>query len=157
MRRFFVVVSAVLAGMLAAGVSGAIGAPRIAVEETIVLGEHTIKARNLDLAGKPDDFKPGDRYIFRSELSDGTGVVGHLYVDCSVQFAKLDSCTQTYDLSRGMIVAQGLVPVDQLKVGGSWVFAVVGGTGEFDNVRGSVSVEIVDDLGNSEHRLHLLP
>jgi hypothetical protein len=56
-----------------------------------------------------------------------------------------------------MIVAQGLVPVDQLKVGGSWVFAVVGGTGDFDNVRGSVTIEIVDDLGNSEHTLHLLP
>jgi hypothetical protein len=37
------------------------------------------------------------------------------------------------------------------------VLAITGGTGGFENVRGSVSVEIVDDAGNSEHTLHLLP
>jgi hypothetical protein len=37
------------------------------------------------------------------------------------------------------------------------VLAITGGTGEFENVGGSATVEIVDDTGNSEHTLHLLP
>ena len=49
------------------------------------------------------------------------------------------------------------MPVSQLVVGGTWTLAILGGTGEFENVRGSVAVEIVDDTGNSEHSLHLLP
>jgi hypothetical protein len=158
MRRISTVLAAVLAGVLSAGLATAVAAPSITVEETIVFGEHTVKARNLDLAGEPDDFKPGDRYIFRSELSDPDGVVGHLYTDCSVQFAKRDSCSAIYDVpARGTIVAEGLVPVAELVVGGTWTFAVTGGTGDFENVRGSVTVEIVDDTGNSEHTLHLLP
>jgi len=52
---------------------------------------------------------------------------------------------------------RGLIPVSQLKVGGTWVLAITGGTGEFENVGGSATVEIVDDTGNSEHTLHLLP
>ena len=158
MRKFLTVLAAVLTGVLAAGLTTAVAATNIAVEETIVLGEHTVKGRNLDLAGEPDDFKPGDRYIFRSELTDQSDVVGHMYVDCSVQFGKRDSCSQIYDLpARGTIVSEGLVPVGQLMVGGSWTFAITGGTGDFENVGGSVTVVIVDDTGNSEHTLNVLP
>ena len=158
MRRFLTVLAAMLVGVLGAGLVTAVAAPSIAVEETIVLGEHTLKGANLDLAGEPDDFKPGDRYIFRSELTDADDVVGHLYVDCSVHFGKRDSCSQVYEIAgRGTIAATGLVPVKQLVVGGTWTLAVTGGTGDFENVGGSVAVEIVDDTGNSEHTIHLLP
>jgi hypothetical protein len=85
-------------------------------------------------------------------------VAGHLFVDCSVQFAKKDSCSQIYEIpARGTVTAEGLIPVSQLKVDGTWVLAITGGTGEFENVGGSVTVVIVDDRGNSEHSLHLLP
>jgi hypothetical protein len=159
MRRFVTVVWITLMGVLTAGLTSAVAATRIAQEESIVLGEHTLKGRNLDLVGEADDFRPGDRYIFRSELSDAQdAVVGHLYVDCSVQFAKRDSCTQIYDIpARGTVTAEGLIPVAELHLGGTWVLAVTGGTGEFENVGGSVTVVIVDDTGNSEHTLHLLP
>jgi hypothetical protein len=153
------VVWVALMGVAASGLTGAFAATGIAQEETIVLGEHTLKGRNLDLVGEPDDFRPGDRYIFRSELEDAQdAVVGHLYVDCSVQFAKRDSCSQTYDLpARGTITAQGLIPVAELEVGGTWVLAITGGTGEFENTGGSVTVVIVDAKGNSEHTVHVLP
>jgi hypothetical protein len=55
------------------------------------------------------------------------------------------------------VTAEGLIPVSQLKPDGTWVLAITGGTGEFENVGGSVTVVIVDDRGNSEHSLHLLP
>lgn len=159
MRRFVMVVWVTLMGVLAAGLTSAVAATGIAQEETIVLGEHTLKGRSLDLVGEADDFRPGDRYIFRSVLEDEQdAVVGHLYVDCSVQFAKRDSCSQIYDIpARGTITAEGLIPVAELQVGGTWVLAITGGTDDFENVGGSVTVVIVDDTGNSEHTLHVLP
>ena len=169
MRRFVTVVWVTLAGVLAAGLTSAFAATGIAQEETVVVGEHTLKGRNLDLVGEANDFRPGDRYIFRSELTDGLdvglgtaagqdAVVGHLYVDCSVQFGKRDSCSQIYDIpARGTVTAEGLIPVAELHLGGTWVLAITGGTGDFENVRGSVTVEVVDERGNSEHTLHLLP
>jgi hypothetical protein len=158
-RRFVIVLWAVLVGILAAGLTTAVAGTGIVQEETVVFGEHTLRGRNLDLVGKANDFRPGDRYIFRSELTDAQdAVAGHLFVDCSVQFAKEDSCSQIYEIpARGTVTVEGLIPVSQLKVGGTWVLAITGGTGEFENVRGSVTVVIVDDRGNSEHSLHLLP
>jgi hypothetical protein len=158
MRRLIVMLAVAVAGVLTAGLTSAIATSDITVEETIVFSEHTTKGRNLDFAGGPDSFKPGDQYLFRSELSDAGGVVAHLNADCLVHFGKRDSCSLIYELPpRGEIVAEGQVPVSQLVVGGTWTFAITGGTGDFENVRGSVTVEIVDDSLNSQHTLHLLP
>ena len=159
MRKFSVALTAVMVGIIGAGLNSAVAANTIVAEETIVVGEHTTKGKNIDLVGKPDDFKVGDRYMFRSELTDAAEqVVGHANTECVVRFAKRDTCSVIYELApRGSIVAQGQVPVSQLVVGGTWTLAILGGTGEFENVRGSVAVEIVDDTGNSEHSLHLLP
>jgi hypothetical protein len=159
MRRCVTVVWVTLAGVLAAGLTSAFAATGIAQEETVVLGEHSLKGRVLDLVGEANDYRPGDRYIYRSELTDGLdAVVGHLYVDCQVQFGKRDSCSQIYDIpARGTVTAEGLIPVAELHPGGTWVFAITGGTGEFENVGGSVTVEAVDRTGNTEHTLHLLP
>ena len=49
MRRFVTVVWITLMGVLAAGLTSAFAATGIAQEETVVLGEHTLKGRNLDL------------------------------------------------------------------------------------------------------------
>jgi hypothetical protein len=158
MRRTLIVLATMVVGVLGAGLATAIAATGIAGEETLVFGEHTIKVRNVNVVGEPDEFKPSDRYLFRSELSDADGVAGYLNAECVVQFARRDTCSVIYEIpSRGTIVAQGYVPVSQLVVGGTWGFAILGGTGEFENVRGSVTVEIVDDELNSEHSLHLLP
>jgi hypothetical protein len=158
MRRFAVVLVAVLVGVVGAGLTSAFAADNIVAEETIVVGEHSTKFRIVDGFGKPDDFKVGDRYLFRSELTEVEEVVGHANTECAVQFAKRDTCSVVYELDpRGSILAEGQVPVSQLVVGGTWTLAITGGTGEFENVRGSVIVEIVDDSGNSEHSLHLLP
>ena len=159
MRRFSVIVAAVLVGMLGAGLTSAIAATSIVVEETIVVGEHTNKSKIIDLAGQPDDFKVGDRYMFRSELTDeADDVVGHLNTECVVDFAKRDTCSVVYELApRGRIVAEGQVPVSELGPGGAWTYAILGGTGEFENVRGSVRVEVVGDGPDTEHSIHLLP
>jgi hypothetical protein len=158
MRKFAVVLVAVLVGIVGAGLTSAVAANNIVAEETIVVGEHSTKFRIIDLVGQPDDFKKGDRYMFRSELTDADAVVGHANTECVVDFAKRDMCSVTYELDpRGTIVAEGQVPVSELGPGGSWTYAILGGTGEFENVRGSVTVEVVGDGPDTEHSLHLLP
>ena len=67
MRRFVIVLWAAMVGILVAGLTSAFAGTGIVQEETVVFGEHTLKGRNLDLVGEADDFRPGDRYIFRSE------------------------------------------------------------------------------------------
>jgi hypothetical protein len=160
MRRVFPLVLVAVIGVVGAGLTSAFGAAQIAQEETVVLSEHSLNGRaTLDLAGKPDAYNAGDRYIFRSILRDEQQArVGQMFVDCTVQFAKRDSCSHIYDLEgRGTITALGMIPVSQLKLGGTWQLAITGGTGEFENVGGSTTVTIVDDAGDSQHSLHLLP
>jgi hypothetical protein len=160
MRRLLPMVLAAVIGLVGAGLTSAFAATRIVQEETLVLAEHSVSSRaTLDLVGKPDAFNPGDRYVFRSILRDEQDVrVGQMFVDCTVQFAKEDACSHVYDLNeRGTITALGMIPVSQLQLGGTWQLAVTGGTGEFENVGGSTTVVIVDEEGNSEHSLHLLP
>jgi len=159
MRRVLPFVLAAVIGVLGAGLSTAFAATQIAQEETLVLAEHSVNGRTVDLVGKPDAFNPGDRYLFRSVLRDDQDVrVGQLFVDCVVQFAKQDACSHVYKLDqRGTITALGMIPVSQLKLGGTWQLAITGGTGEFENVGGAATVVIVDDTGNSQHSLHLLP
>lgn len=159
MRRLLTLVLAAVIGLVGAGLSTAFAAAQIAQEETLVLAEHSVNGRNVDLVGKPDAFNAGDRYLFRSVLRDDQDVrVGQLFVDCLVQFAKEDSCSHVYELDqRGTITALGMIPVSQLKLGGTWQLAITGGTGEFEDVGGAATVVIVDNRGNSQHSLHLLP
>lgn len=159
MRRLLTLVLAAVIGLVGAGLSSSFAATRIALEETLVLSEHTVKGRNVDLVGSADAFNAGDRYLFRSVLRDDQDVrVGQMFVDCVVQFAKEDACSHVYDFAeRGTITALGMIPVSQLKVGGTWQLSITGGTGEFENVGGAATVVIVDDTGNSQHSLHLLP
>ena len=160
MRRLFPLVLAAVIGLVFAGLSSAFAAAQIAQEETLVLSEHSTNARaTLALVGKPDAYNPGDRYVFLSILRDAEQTrVGRMFVDCTVQFAKRDACSHVYDLQgRGTITALGMIPVSQLKPGGTWQLSITGGTGEFENVGGSTTVVIVDEDGNSEHSLHLLP
>ena len=159
MRKFSFVLAAVIVGVVGAGLSSAVAANTIVVEETIVVGEHTNKQKIIDLVGQPNDFKVGDRYMFRSELTDeADAVVGHLNTECVVDFAKRDTCSVVYELApSGTIVAEGQVPVSELGPGGAWTYAILGGTGEFENVRGSVAVEVAGDGPDTEHSLHLLP
>lgn len=159
MRRLLTLVLAAVIGLVGAGLSTAFAAAQIAQEETLVLAEHSVNGRTVDLVGKPDAFNAGDRYLFRSVLRDDRDVrVGQLFVDCVVQFAKEDACSHVYELTeRGTITALGMIPVSQLKLGGTWQLAITGGTGEFENVGGAATVVIVDNKGNSQHSLHLLP
>lgn len=142
--------------MIVGGITVAMAADRITTEETIVLHEHTVRNAFQDL--NPES-PVGDTFQFRSRLERGNGeFAGHLWVSCTIQFHHMDQCEHAVRFADGSeIQAQGLVPESQLKVGGSWSFAVVGGTERYEGVTGQLDIEIVNEAFDSVQVLHLLP
>ena len=157
MRKVVIVFAVLLVGTSLAGVASAIG-PRIVAEFSILVDEQTVTGRTVNQV--PGPFAPGDEYLYRSSLTDSNNgeSAGRMFAHCVVQFASEDQCELVYSIiDRGTIVATGMIPREQLHAGGSWVLAVVGGTGEFENVRGSVTVEVVNGAGDTQDTIHLLP
>jgi hypothetical protein len=61
--------------------------------------------------------------------------IGHAEMLCTLVGVRRQSCTATYVLPRGHISAQGVIDSRLI-----YELAVVGGTGLYDNVRGSLTV-----------------
>jgi hypothetical protein len=81
---------------------------------------------------------PGDTEIVSQQLFDRrTGKpIGHADLVCTfVDSKRLRACRATYVLPRGEIVAGGSLTYRQF-----YDLAVLGGTGAYDNARGSVTV-----------------
>lgn len=149
-----------IAGLLVAGLgAGGLASPRgIDQEENIVVIETTTNGKAHFFGDQP--FRPGDIYVFRSVLNseDGAAKVGSLRVSCAVTFDHRDLCTNAYLVTgRGEIMAQGTIPDAELHPGGQWDLAVTGGSGDFENVRGSVHVEYLNTEGQTRQTIHLIP
>jgi hypothetical protein len=97
----------------------------------------------------------GDGFLFRGRLTTTDGSpTGFAVIQCVSTFpSRLLDCNGVARLGRGQIVAQGLVRERQRVH--AWL-AVLGGTGEFRNVRGTLEVQ---DLGPNRARFtfRLLP
>ena len=82
---------------------------------------------------------PGDMEIIRHRLFDRTGqpnVIGRAELVCTfVDARRSRSCRGTYILPRGKIMVAGPLQYRQF-----YVLAVTGGTGLYDNARGTLSV-----------------
>lgn len=61
--------------------------------------------------------------------------IGHAVMVCTATGKKGQSCTATYFLPKGQIVAEGAITSRLI-----YALAVVGGTGIYDNVKGSLTV-----------------
>jgi hypothetical protein len=64
-----------------------------------------------------------------------TKAIGHGTMTCTAIGSTGQSCTATYFLSRGEIVAEGVITSRLI-----YALAVVGGTGPYNNVRGTLTV-----------------
>jgi hypothetical protein len=64
-----------------------------------------------------------------------TKAIGHATMTCTAVDTNGQSCTATYFLPKGAIVAQGVISSRLI-----YVLAVVGGTGLYSNVRGTLTV-----------------
>ncbi|MGQ0671087.1 MAG: hypothetical protein ACT4PO_15745 [Actinomycetota bacterium] len=157
-RLRFVAAAVALVGIaLSSATIVSASSPNITQEETTVLIERTTHLKFTDL-GKAGP-SPNDLLAFADKLFDETGTtkVGTDHINCTGNFKLFVICSIALDLTgRGQIVVEGafFLPVDEPVP--PFDVAVTGGTGEFENVRGSVHVEFLTQT-DTRLTVHLIP
>ena len=147
-----------LAGVLVlvgGGLTMALAGNNITQPETLVLTETQLKGRAVD-SGKPG-FGPGDSFLFVSSLTDPAddSRVGTVRGQCTVQVGHWQLCQAgAFLVDLGEIFVSGVVQGTDQPV--AFDIPITGGTGEFENVRGSVHIDPVTDTV-SEDTLTLIP
>ena len=109
------------------------------------------QATTLDLG--PQGLSLGDQLISSGDLFSPKGgpKLGIDGVVCSIvrieqnPNAVTNQCVATASLAGGQITAQGLVTFTGDQPPSSFDFAVTGGTGDFEGVKGQVTVEPIND------------
>ena len=103
---------------------------------TITINERVLAVTRIDIGSH--GVSPGDQEIIRSRvLERGTGTtIGRSELLCTfVDSGRSRSCRGTYILPRGKLVIGGSLLYRQF-----YDLAVLGGTGLYDNARGTVTV-----------------
>ena len=103
---------------------------------TIRINEHVLAATRIEMG--PPGVSPGDQEIIRARLLErGTGnTIGRSELLCTfVDSGRSRSCRGTYILPKGKIVVGGSLLYRQF-----YELAVLGGTGLYDNARGTLTV-----------------
>ena len=108
-----------------------------------VLGPATIRITDQEVSSKRVDIgergrSPGDMQIMRHLLFNqrlSKRSIGHVEVVCTFIVGNSRSCRGTYFLPRGKLVVGGSLIFPQF-----YELAVLGGTGLYDNARGSLTV-----------------
>ena len=100
---------------------------------------------------------PGEVLIFTLPLTDvNDAIVGKARGQCTLQLHRWEICTYTWDLTgRGEIVATGTYPPYEYTDTPPFDLPIVGGTGDFSNVRGTVHVEVLEAI--ERYTFNLIP
>jgi hypothetical protein len=142
LRKLWIVgIAGVLVAVAAGGVTAALASSNITQPETIVLNDETVKAGYVD-SGKPGD-SIGDAFMFVDSLTDPAdgSAAGKVHGQCVFQLQHWALCTAgAFIGDRGEVLVEGWVRFTETGPS-TFDLAVIGGTGEFDNVRGSLQVE----------------
>lgn len=143
---------AVVSGIaVAQATTSAISAP-----ETIVLQGNTVKSADVNVGDKA--WGAGDSFMQSTKLFDETGVtqLGTGHIQCTVMPGKgWVLCNASLFIhGRGEIMAQGAIH----QTDGTTPFDVpiVGGTGDFENVRGYGHIQPISNNSETD-TLYLLP
>jgi hypothetical protein len=145
-----------LAGVLVlvgGGLATALAGNHITSPETLVLTETQTKTKFID-AGKPG-YGPGDVFLFVSSLTDKANgsKAGSVRGQCTQHIGHWQTCEAGAFLGdRGEIFVAGVIDTNQQ----SFDIAITGGTGEFDNARGTVHIESVSDNVSTD-TVNLIP
>ena len=144
-RRVGVALAA--AGVLLGLGATADGATFLSGPGTIRIGDKLVK--HLHVHGGAPGHGAGDLDFFRQLLLTRTAhpkVIGHSDLSCLDTGTGSKNCTGTYFLPRGKLMVEGVI--------GSRLFyelAVVGGTGLYNNAKGTLTVTFLG--GPPEHEL----
>jgi hypothetical protein len=144
MGRAFLVVSGIASFALLAG-SATHGSPTLTSPGTIRVTSLGLHRQFIDRG--PRGRGAGDQLVTRQLLYNRgirTKAIGHSDLVCTYTSSYSRQCSGTYTLPRGKIVVMGAFNFRQF-----FELAVIGGTGIYDNVRGSVSVTL---LGRNPQR-----
>ena len=154
-RVGYIALSAALLAVVG-GLAVAQAATDITVPETIVLISHTVKEANVNVGD--NSFGPGDSFMFVTKSFDETDQtqLGGSHVQCTIQPGKgWQFCTGAFIITgRGQIVGEGAVQFTEATT--SLDVPITGGTGDFENVRGYVHVDFIDETTEKD-TLYLLP
>jgi len=156
MRKVGIVVLGLALGGVVAGGGVALASsaqPHITSAETIRVLEHDTHQAFVDINHnhKPD---PGDEFVFAGPLSNPNThkVVGSVNGVCTVTFGQTAVCNGT-----GTINGKGQIEVAGTSgFGKHFDIAVTGGTGLYQNARGILHVDQINDT-DSIDTLHLIP
>lgn len=139
-RKLLIVGFAGALMLVGSGITMALAGNNITTPETLVLTETSLKGKGIDV-GKPG-FGPGDSFIFVDSLTDPTSGsrVGTVRGQCTIQIGPWQTCQVGGFLNgRGEIFVSGVAPNTDHPVAQD--YAITGGTGEFEDVRGTVHVQ----------------
>lgn len=142
-------------GVVAGGVTMALATANITAPETIVVTETTLKEKFVDV-GRPGP-SPGDSFFDLDSLTDETDGtrVGTLRGQCTIHFGGWALCRGAFLIGdRGEIFAEGAVRFTEETT--TFDVPITGGTGDFDNVRGSIHAEFTSET-EATLTLDLLP
>jgi hypothetical protein len=145
-----------LAGVLmlvGGGLATALAGNDITSPQTLVLTETQTKSKVADV-GKPG-IGPGDSFLFISSLTnmaDGSKA-GSVHGQCTVQVGHWLLCQAGAFLGdQGEISVSGVISSNAQSID----IPITGGTGVFDNVRGTVHIEQVSDTVSTD-TFNLIP
>ena len=155
----WIVVFALVASVVSLALVGSSSA--IEQEETLVFVNEPLNETGIDIDGDRE-LTPGDGWVSYSALLDGDEVVGKLVQSCQYIRVRRDGmggvlqCVISAKLHGGQITAQTRIALVEGKTSGTSA-AITGGTGRYENVRGSVTGEAIEGSMNTEITLHLIP
>jgi hypothetical protein len=138
MRRSLVIVASLVGAALVAGATtrGSPTSSDLDRPGTIRITSSTV-LKNFINRGSPGR-GPGDVVVSRQQLYNRSirpAPIGHADFVCTFTAAYARLCTGTFTLPKGKIVVSGAATFRQF-----YELAVIGGTGLYDNVRGSMTV-----------------
>jgi hypothetical protein len=125
-----------LAGALLVGVFALPGAQALDRPGEVRISASELRHAHVD--GGPTGAGVGDLDVYRLRLFNKrirTKAIGSATMTCTAVGVTSQSCTATYFLPKGEIVTQGVITSRLI-----YELAVVGGTGLYSNVRGTLTV-----------------
>jgi hypothetical protein len=143
---------ALLAAIAVAAATPALGARALDQPGTIKVTDRLVK--HIHVRGPDKHTHAGDLDFYRQQLFN-KGItptpIGHSDLTCMNTGTGSQNCTGTYFLPKGKIMVGGVIASRLF-----YELAVMGGTGLYDNVRGSVVVTFLGGIPSREFLLFRL-
>lgn len=154
--RLIAVAAAVGAAMVAGG-SVAIassGSPTITRAHTLQVKGTSTSFHFVDVGRK--GFSLGDQFVLTERLTRHGKRVGHVDAHCTIISRHDTICEATALLPAGKITFGGAISSNAGSPGSRFTFAITGGTRQYQNVRGQVTLHQLTE-NTDEQTYNLLP